>query len=239
MIKIFEPIKKKWHYWRATRKFKNRTVTRAQFLYKYLIISGIAAALYAISCIYTGLPYILAITPVVGLLAWWTLTKLYKNWRVIWLYLTDKDRGRLLLFLTERTHFEPDHMLRVVKWIYLSTGYTRMERILELAEKVKAGTKLTDREMWEAAGRGVSCPQQLLDGVNKAILVWALIYAHTNIQVLDSNLRAILELTDENMMKFDLNAEIDRCRKSEQQQKIDKYTKIGMDNLNTQHYDRT
>ena len=65
-----------------------------------------------------------------------------------------------------------------------------------------------------AKRRPVACPQQLLDSFNKAMLVNALIYAHTNIHLLDDHLRDLLELTDENMANFDLKKEIDRCKKA-------------------------
>ena len=75
------------------------------------------------------------------------------------------------------------------------------------------GVALSRYEKVFGGYKTVSCPQQILDGFNKAMLVNALIYAHTNIHLLDQELREIMELTDENMAAFDLNVEIDKCRK--------------------------
>ena len=58
----------------------------------------------------------------------------------------------------------------------------------------------------------VTCPQQLLDGFNKTMLVNALIWAHTRIQVLDDEIRDILELTDENIEAFDIYKEIAKIK---------------------------
>ncbi|MEN6621974.1 MAG: hypothetical protein ABFD50_10540, partial [Smithella sp.] len=70
-------------------------------------------------------------------------------------------------------------------------------------------------------------PQQLLDGFNKALLVHTLIYCHQNIQVLDPEIREIMDLTDDHIHSFDLQAEINRCRTREEREKIEKYMEIG------------
>ena len=71
----------------------------------------------------------------------------------------------------------------------------------------------------------------MLDGINKAILINALIDAHKNISVLDDELREILELTDENMEKFNMSREINRCKKQEYAKNYDKLMEIGSQDL--------
>jgi len=136
-----------------------------------------------------------------------------------------------LLRLNDYTHYSEEHKLRLLKWVYTGRRRVRNERILFLGDKVANGEKLTRSEKREIKRKVVTCPQQLLDGINKAILISVLIYAHEYIRVLDDDLRDLLELTDENMMKFNLSKEIDRCRVEERQEKISKYTKIGMEKL--------
>lgn len=224
-----EKLRARWEYKKAMWRFRNRKVTKSKVLYWYLIFTGVSGFLYAISCLITGFPYWFAFTPVLALIGYFILFMVRKNAKVIWMYVRDMDQGKLLMHLDKNTHYEEKHKIKVLDWIYLPRKTIRNERWLELSEKVRIGTELTKKEKVEIKCNVAYCPQQLLDGVNKAILVNALIWAHQNIQVLDDNLRDILELTDENMMKFDLNVEIDRCRTEESKDKIKKYKEKGME----------
>lgn len=126
------------------------------------------------------------------------------------------------------SHFSEEHKSRLLRWVYLSKKTVRNERWLFLGNKIKEGRELTKPEKKEYGYKTVICPQQLLDGFNKSILVDALIYAHKNIQPLDDNLREIMELTDGNMDKFNIAVEIDRCRTDNRSAKQKKYEEIGM-----------
>ena len=53
----------------------------------------------------------------------------------------------------------------------------------------------------------VFCPQQIKLGFNEAMLINALIYAHQNILTLDDELRDIMNLTDDNILAFDIMKE--------------------------------
>lgn len=195
------------------KNFKNKSITKAKLLYIYVIAAGIISFIYALSCPFTGLylwyttiPYSLLIGYFIGIF-------LYKNWRMIWVFLENSNRGRLLMFLNDSTHWEYSHKMKVIEWVYLRRNSIRNENRLELNNIVMNGGKLSDYEKKEMRKKVVICPQQLLDGFNKAVLVNALIHAHRNIQVLDNDLRDTLELTDEHMDAFDMGAEIKKCMK--------------------------
>jgi len=220
-------IKKKWQEKKANWRFRNRGLTKAKILYYYLIGSGVVAFLYAISCIFTKLPYWYALFPFMWLVAFGLFQVLKKNWKLMYIYLHHVDRGRLLLSLSE-THYRETHKLKLIKWVYPGRNMIRMERWLELTNMAKEGKELTDPQKAEIKRKKVViCPQQLQDGVNKAILVHHLIYAHHNIQFLDDEIRGLMKLTAENMHKFDLKTEINRCKTTEEKEKIAKYMEIG------------
>jgi hypothetical protein len=103
--------------------------------------------------------------------------------------------------------------MKLINWVYLRRKRVRNETSLRLRDKVMNGEKLNPEERVLIRYKAVICPQQLLDGFNKAHLVNALIYAHVNIHLLDQELRDILELTDENMFSFRMNDEIEKCKK--------------------------
>ena len=64
---------------------------------------------------------------------------LKKNWELIKTYAMDMDRGKLLLFLNEQTHFDESMKMKLIKWVYPSTREVRMEIKLYLSEKVRNG----------------------------------------------------------------------------------------------------
>ena len=126
---------------------------------------------------------------------------------MIWVFVQNIERGRLLMLLNNSTTFEYTHKMKVIEWVYPRKNSIRMERWQELGQKINK----TNEDLKEFKKKQVFCPQQLLDGVQKLILVRALIYAHENIQVLDDELRQIMELTDENIDAFDFLAEVAKC----------------------------
>lgn len=224
-------LRDKWAYKKAKWRYRNRKVTRAKMLYWYFIFSGITMFLYAISCLFTGLPYIYVLAPLAALIGYFVLISLVKNWKLIWLYIRDVDQGKLLLYLNKNTNFSTPHKLKLVHWVYLRKNTVRNERWLELGDKVRNGNELTLEEKVEYRSRVVYCPQQVRDGVNEAILINALIFAHIQIHVLDDNIRNILNLTNDNMNSFDLQREINRCKVTEEKEKADEYAKKGMEIL--------
>lgn len=226
-MNFFKNLKNKWHYKLAMMRYRSRQVTRAKMLYYYFIFSGISMFIYAISCVLTGYPYIYTAAPIVFLIAFLVLISIYRNWKLIWLYVSNPERGKLLLYLNRNTNFSEPHKRKLVRWVYLKRNQIRNELWLELSEKVRNGQELTPEEKKLYKKKVVICPQQIQDGINKALLVHVLILAHTQIQVLDGNLLKLMELTPENMQKFDLQNEINRCKVQEEKQKSDKYLKIG------------
>lgn len=210
----------KWFkkFWKRDR-IKNRKVTRARFLYLYIIFGSITGLVYFITSLVIGLPKHWAFTPVYLLAALVAYRFLRKNWKLLWLYVRDVEQGRLLLFLNEHTHFEETHKLKLINWVYLRRRTIRQETKLAILKKFSDGIGLSNKEMKMLKFKVVFCPQQLKESFNEAVLVNALIFAHENIQILDDELRSIMELTDNNMLAFDLNAEYKKCTD-------DKYKKL-------------
>lgn len=189
------------------KKFRNKSITKAKLLFIYVIGAGIVSFLYAISCVFTGLSFWFAAIPYSILIVYGIGVFVWKNWRMIWVFIQNVERGRLLMLLNNSTTFEYSHKMKVIEWIYPRKSQIRAERWQELglmAYRSKEETK-------EFKKSQVHCPQQLLDGVQKLILVRSLIYAHENIQVLDDELRGIMQLTDENIDSFDFLAEVAKC----------------------------
>ena len=216
-----------WKQNRRLRKFKDRNITKARFLYLYIVFSGIAMLVYAISCLITGFPFIYTFIPIVLLISYFALFFIKKNFKLFWLYTKDTQQGRLLLFLNENTHFKQEHKLRLIKWVYLRRKSIRNEKWLELSNKVRKGIELTGIEKKQVRYNVRICPQQLLDGINKAILVHCLIYAHENIRALDNDLRDNIELTDKHILSFDIQKEINRCKTKEAIEKYKNYMNLG------------
>jgi len=226
MGKVLKPQKQK--------KFRSRSVTKAKLLFIYIVGAGIVSFLYAISCVFTGLSYWFAALPYSLLILYGIGVFIWKNWRMIWVFVQNIERGRLLMLLNNSTAFEYSHKMKVIEWIYPRKNQIRKEAWQELAQRpdiIKQEKRwfnnlsrikdvqfedipihqLTKQEKRNLRKDIISCPQQLLDGVQKLILVRALIYAHENIQVLDDELRRIMELTDENIDAFDFQKEVAKC----------------------------
>jgi hypothetical protein len=189
------------------KRFRNKSITKAKLLFIYIIGAGIISFIYAISCLFTGFPYSYAAIPYSILILYGIGVFIWKNWRMIWVFVQNIERGRLLMLLNNSTTFEYSHKMKVIEWIYPKKNQIRAERWQELGAKSERSKEIIK----ELRKERVKCPQQLLDGVQKLILVRSLIYAHENIQVLDDELRGIMELTDENIDSFDFLAEVGKC----------------------------
>lgn len=217
---FFKNLKLQW-------RFGNRNVVKASFLYYYIIIGGAIGIVYAIVSVFLGLPFWIAFVPAIGLFAYFIGLFVVRNWKLFWLYLRDMNQGRLLIYLNERTHFQEKHKMNVVQWVYPRRNNIRKEQWVELGNKLRDGKSLTKDEKRQYKKKKVGCPQQLVDGINQAILVDALIYAHRNIQTLDNEIRDIMNLTDENILAFNLQAEVNKCRTKESRDEIERLTRIG------------
>lgn len=202
-------------------KIGNRRVTKARFLYLYVIFGSTAGLIYFVFSLFAGFPWHWSLTPIYLLAAWLAIRFIYKNWTLIWIYISDIERGKLLLFLNEHTHYSEPHKLMVIDWVYLKRRTIRLETWQELSHKALEGKTLSNEEKRLLKYRVVICPQQVKDGFNEAVLVNALIYAHNNIQVLDKEIRRIMHLTDHNMLAFDLGAEHDKCLNQKHQKLIE------------------
>lgn len=218
-------------------QIKNRAITKARFLYLYFVIAGILMFVYALASVilryFTDIKLSLWYTPlpIVLLLLWFVGIMTVKNYKMFWLFIKDTQQGRLMLHLIDTTHFGQMHRDKLVQWVYLRRKSIRNESWLKLSQKVQEGIALTKEEKKLYRYKVRVCPQQMLDGINKAILINALIWAHKNIFVLDDELREILELTDDNMAKFDMGREIDRCRKKAYHEDYQRRMKIGLEGL--------
>lgn len=219
------------------KKIKNRAITQARFLYLYFLISGILMFGYAIASVLLryfteiNLPLKYTPAPLLFLIGWFLAKLTIKNYKTILLYLKDVNQGRLMLNLIETTHFGPLHRDKIVKWVYLPRKSIRNHVWLNLSYKVQNGIELTKEEKKQYKYKVRILPQQVTDGINKAILVNALIWAHKNVCVLDDEVRDVLELTDANMDKFDMGREIDRCKKEAYREDYNRRMKIGLDGL--------
>ena len=190
------------------KKFRNKSITKAKLLFIYIIGAGIVSFLYAIFCVFSGFPYLYAALPYSILIIYGIGVFVWKNWRMIWVFIQNVERGRLLMLLNNSTTFEYSHKMKVIEWIYPRNNQIRKERWMELCKNDDLTNKAVRKELKK---KKVVCPQQLTDGVQKLILVRSLIYAHENIQVLDDELRSIMQLTDENIDSFDFLAEVAKC----------------------------
>lgn len=197
------------------RKFRSKSITKAKLLFIYVIVAGITSFIYAISCLFTGFSLWYAAIPYSLLIIYGIAVFVWKNWKMIWVFVQNVERGRLLMFLNSNTHFDYAHKMKVIEWVYLRGNSVRNETRTKLGKKLMDGNELSAEEKKLMKKKIVSCPQQLLDGFNKAMLINALIWAHTRIQVLDDEIREILELTDENMENFDIYVEIARIKAPE------------------------
>lgn len=169
--------------------------------------------------------------PIVFLLFWFLGIMTVKNYKMLWVFIKDVQQGRLMLHLNDTTHFNQLHKDKIVKWVYLPRKSIRNETWLKLSQKVQSGIELTKQEKRQYKYKVRILPQQVKDGINQAILINALIWAHKNICVLDDEVRELLQLTDENMDKFDMNREIDRCKTKAYREDYEKRMKIGLEGL--------
>jgi len=167
-------LKRKYLYKKAVWMSKGQRVTQMQLFYWGSIISGVSGFLYAISCIFTGLPYWYSTLPLLLLLSYFPLVILKKNFRAMAVYIFHPKRGRLLLYFNRPiivngirhyrpSHFSEEHKMRLLRWVYLSKGTVRNERWLFLANNITEGKELTEAEKKEYQSKSVTCPQQLLD----------------------------------------------------------------------------
>lgn len=205
---------------------RNRKVTKARFLYLYVIIGSILGLVYFFLSLFLDLPKHLALTPIYLLVGFVAYRFLIKNWKLIWLYVMDSEQGQLLLFLNENTHWEESHKRKVINWVYLKRETIRKETHAAISKKVMDSEELSAKEKKIYFFKSVYCPQQIKDGFNEALLVNALIYAHQNIQILDDELREIMHLTDEHILAFDLKTQYRKAGGNE----YEKYMEIGIRN---------
>ena len=194
------------------KKYRTKSITKAKLLFMYIIGAGIVSFIYAISCLFTGLSFWYAALPYSLLIIYGIAVFIWKNWKMIWVFIQNVERGRLLMFLNNSTHFEYAHKMKVIEWVYPRSGSIRKEARMKLNNKIMEGKELTLEEKILMRKQVVACPQQLFDGFNKTMLVNALIWAHTRIQVLDDEIREIMELTDENIEAFDIYKEIAKIK---------------------------
>lgn len=223
MKKIKELIDQFMIQWR----FTNRNVTRATILYWYIIVGSIGGILYAVFSAIFGWDMAYSFTPIYLLIGYFLTLFVKRNWNLLWLYLRDIDQGRFLLRLNDRTHFSDKHKLMLVSWVYPRRNNIRNEMWVKIGNLIRDGKLVTKRERNMHKKKIVSCPQQLLDGINQAILVDSLIYAHRNIRTLDPEIREIMNLTDENILAFNLQREINLCRTKESRKEIERLTRVG------------
>lgn len=207
-------------------KVKNRKVTKARMLLLYVYITAPAALIYFFSALYFDLPKHWSLSPVYMLAVIILFNLIKRNWRLWSIFLVDMEQGRLLMYLNDYTTWSEEHKLRVIKWVYLRPNRVRLETYHEIQNNVLNGKEESEERKRLLRCKPVACPQQIKDGHNEAFLVASLIYAHANIQVLDDDLRDLMKLTDEHMMAFNLDREIDKMRAD----KYKKYVEIGKRN---------
>lgn len=202
---------------------KNRKVTKARFLYLYVIFGSILGFVYFISSIIMEWPKHFALTPIYLLVVFLVLWFLKKNWKMIWFFIINVERGKLLLFLNKSTHWEESFKIKVSKWIILSKRRVRLETKNKITKKLMDGEELTREEQKLYKYKSVFCPQQMKLGFNEALLVNALIYTHRSIIPLDDEIRDIMNLTDDHILKFNLMSEYKKAGGNE----YDRLMKIG------------
>lgn len=186
---------------------------KQKFLFYFMLMSGlymfgyfIASVVFGLNVLYTFIPIAIALVYVISFFA-------IKDFKFFTMFITNPKRGRLMLYLNANSHFDIEHKLEMVKWVYLGWRRVRIEKTLELSEQVRKGIKLSKEDQKLLHYKSVKLPMQLTDGFNEAITINALIYAHRNIKILDKGVRDKLNLTDENINKFNLQTEINRCKK--------------------------
>ena len=145
-------LKRKLLYKKAVWISKGQRVTQMQLFYWGSIICGVSGFIYAISCIFTDLPYWYSFIPVLLLVSYFPLIILKKNFRAISIYIFHPKRGRLMLYFNRPiivsgvrhyrpSHFSEEHKSRLLRWVYLSKKTVRNERWLFLGNKIKSSSK--------------------------------------------------------------------------------------------------
>ena len=82
---------------------KDRKVTKARFLYLYVIFGSILGFLYFISALIFDFPKHWALTPAYLIVLFLVGRFFMKNRKLIWLYIRDMEQGKLLMFLDDTT----------------------------------------------------------------------------------------------------------------------------------------
>lgn len=209
-------------------KISNRTVKKSRFLYLYVIFGPISGLVYfMVSLFFEQLPWQYALSPLFLAIGYALLNFAYRNYSALWMYASDKDRGSLMLYLNKHTHWSNAHKLRAVKWAYLDKNKIRTETRMKLVDEISKGKKLSFIDKKRIKYDTVYCPQQVRDGINEALFVDALIHAHRYIHVLDSDVRDIMNLTDEHILAFNLNHEIEKCTNEEYARDYARKMEIG------------
>ena len=209
-----------------TNSIRNRKITKAKALYYYVIFGSVAGLIYFVASLILDWPWHWSFSQIYLLVTFVLYRFTRKNWKLIWLYIVDMEQGRLLLFLNDYTHFSEEHKMKLIKWVYPGKRQIRVETKSELMNKVMSGGELDKYEKKIVRYKTVFCPQQLKESFSEAMLVNALIYAHNNIQILDVELRKIMNLTDEHILAFDLNKEYEKAKDA----KYHKLIERGMKN---------
>ena len=207
---------------RRNNGMKSRKVSKARFLYLYIIFGSISSLVYFVLAILKGWPKHYGLTPFYLILAFLVVWFFYKNWKMIWFFVIDVDRGKLLLFLNKATQWEEGHKKTVAKWVYLDRRHIRDETFKRISKKAMDGEKLTKLEKKLYKKKVIMLPQQVTMHINEALLVHSLIFAHRNIHPLDQELREIMNLTDDNMLAFDIEKEAKKAGLDEYERLVER-----------------
>lgn len=192
----------------------------------YMAISSIVFVVIDISMVYSFIPVYLVIV-------WLFFIMLKKNISLIKIFLGSFSirRGVLYYYIDRMTAYSFDHKRKFVYWVYPSRNQVRNEETLDIRNKLMNGESISLLERKTVKKKTVFCPQQMMDGVNKLIIVDLLIYAHRNISALDSKILDIFKLTPERMSGFDYAEEVNRLKTRESRREYDRLVSIGKKNM--------
>lgn len=190
---------------------ENKKVSRARWLYYYVVFGSIASLIYFVAAIFRGYPKHFALSPIYLLVALLITHFIYKNFRLIWFFIVNVNRGSYLLYLNRATHWDEGQKMRVVKWAYPKGKHIRKETYDKIAKKLFEEKKISPDEAKRMKHKVVFCPQQMKLGFNEALLVNSLIHAHRYISPLDDDIRDIMNLTEDNILNFDLMREYNKA----------------------------
>jgi len=211
---------------RNKKIIRNKKLNKARFLYLYIIFGSILGFIYFFFSLFMGWAKHFAFTPFYLIIVFAIIYFFIKNWLELWFYITNVNRGKLLLYLDKATHWTKSHKIKVVKWIYLGSNRVRKQTALRIANSLMNGQVLTNEEKKILKHKTIFPPQEILIGFNEALLVNAAIYAHRNIKPLDDEIRDILNLTDENIIAFNIMDEYKKAGGKE----YDRLMEIGLKN---------